>query len=353
MLLEETIGSIPDEDTAAAALAKKRLDSMAKLPGSLGELENAVIRLAGFQKTSRPDINRKAAVVFCADNGVVAEGVSSSAQWITAAQAVNFARGGGVVNAFARRLPADVWVIDVGIACDYDEPRIRRQVVRRGTGNMASGPAMTRQECVRAIETGILTAQDLAGDGVRLAIAGEMGIGNTTTASAVSAVLLGCPPEEVTGRGSAGEQGVSHKKEIARRALERNQPDPADPIDILSKVGGLEIAAMCGLYLGGAAHGVAVMIDGMISSAAALCAIRLAPRCLCAMFPSHCTAESAGKRLLDALGLRPLITAGLCLGEGTGGLLGAGLLDSALAAYYETAALRDLGRVGREGDDEA
>lgn len=342
MQLQDILHNLPSPDETAMSLAKERLDSMAKLPGSLGELETAVIRLAGFQGTSRPDISRKTSVVFCADNGVVAEGITPSAQRVTAAQAVNFARGGGVVNAFARRLPADVLVIDVGIACEYDEPRVVRRVVRRGTGNIVRGPAMTREECRKALETGICTAKELADKGVRLAVAGEMGIGNTTTASAVSAVLLGRSPEEVTGKGAGGQQGVPHKAAIVRRALELNRPVPADPIDILSKVGGLDIAAMCGLYLGGAAYGVAVMIDGLISSAAALCAVRLAPACIHALFPSHCTAESAGKWLLDALGLRPLITAGLCLGEGTGGLLGAGLLDSALAAYYETAGLDEL-----------
>ncbi len=339
---EEISHRLAPPDDAAMAKAKARLDSLAKLPGSLGELENAVIRLAGFQRTDRPSIGRKTAVVFCADNGVVAEGVTPSAQRITAAQAANFARGGGVVNAFARRAGAGVLVVDVGIACEYDEPRIQQKVIRRGTGSIARGPAMTREECLRGIEAGILTAAELAENGTELAIAGEMGIGNTTTASAVSAVLLGCPPEEVTGRGAGGSGGVSHKVAVVRRALEINRPDSGDPIDILSKVGGLDIAAMCGLYLGGAAYGVAVMVDGMISSAAALCAVRLAPLCASALFASHCTAEKAGPRLLEALGLRPLITAGLCLGEGTGGLLGAGLLDSALAAYYETAALADL-----------
>ncbi len=341
-MLEATLHHIRPAEEAAMVLAGRRLDSLAKLPGSLGELETAVIRLAGFQRTDRPEIARKTAVVFCADNGVTAEGVTPSDQRITAAQAVNFARGGGVVNAFARRLPADVLVIDVGIATAYDEPAVLRRTIRAGTGNIARGPAMSREECLRAVETGIRTAEELSRSGVRLAVAGEMGIGNTTTASAVSAVLLGRSPEEVTGRGAGGESGVSHKAMIVRRALEINRPDPADPLDILQKVGGLDIAAMCGLYLGGAAHGMAVMIDGLISSAAALCAVRLAPHCVHALFPSHCMAETAGKWLLEALGLRPLITAGLCLGEGTGGLLGAGLLDSALAAYYETAALDSL-----------
>lgn len=341
-ILNKTLQCIRPADETAMARAKQRLDSLAKLPGSLGELETAVIRLAGFQRTDRPTIAQKASVVFCADNGVTSEGVTPSDQRITAAQAVNFARGGGVVNAFARRLPADVLVIDVGIATEYEEPAVLRRTVRLGTENIAYGPAISREECIQAVETGICTAEELSRSGVRLAVAGEMGIGNTTTASAVSAVLLGRSPEEVTGRGAGGERGVSHKAAIVRRALEINRPDPSDPIGIMQKVGGLDIAAMCGLYLGGAAHGVAVMIDGLISSAAALCAVRLAPDCIHALFPSHCTAETAGKWLLEALGLRPLITAGLCLGEGTGGLLGAGLLDSALAAYYETTSLDSL-----------
>lgn len=342
MTIEDIRGWIRPADESSMKQARVRLDRMAKLPGSLGELETAVVRLAGLQRASQPDIRCKTAVVFCADNGVIRQGVTPSEQKVTAAQAVNFARGGGVVNAFARKAGAEVLVVDVGIATPYAEPKVVRRTVRTGTGDISREPAMSREECLAAVEVGIDTALTLSRSGCRLAVAGEMGIGNTTTASAVSAVLLGRPPEEVTGRGAGGTSVVARKTEVVRRAIENNRPDPNDPVDILAKVGGLDIAAMCGLYLGGAAAGMAVMIDGLISSAAALCAVRLVPGAIIALFPSHMTAEAAGPLLMRSLGLRPLIDAGLCLGEGTGGLLGALLLDSALAAYNEVVSIDDI-----------
>ena len=341
-MLNSILKQINPADESSMQSAKKRLDQLAKLPGSLGELETAIIRLAGLQQTDRPDIRKKTSVVFCADNGVVSEGVTPSDTSVTAAQAVNFVRGGGVVNAFARRVGADVMVVDVGIATEYSEPKVLCRRIRPGTDNIAQGPAMTRSECIAAIEAGIDTAVTLHNKGSRLLVAGEMGIGNTTTASAVTSVLLRQPPEAVTGRGAGTAERIAYKASVIRRAIEINNPDPDDPIDILSKVGGLDIAAMCGLYLGGAATRTAVMMDGLISSAAALCACRLMPDARCAVFPSHCTTETAGPLLLKELGFRPLISAGLCLGEGTGGLLGAQLIDDALAAYYEVINLDSL-----------
>lgn len=342
MTWQEAADRIVPPQAGAQRQAQARWDTLAKLPGSLGALEEAVSRLAGIQGSADPCLDQKLALVLCADNGVVAQGVTPSAMAVTAAQAVNFARGGGVINAFARRAGADVRVVDVGIACPYTEPAVLDRAVRRGTGDIASGPAMTAAECRATVEAGIGLARDAAAEGCRLVIVGEMGIGNTTTASAVAAVLLGCDVQEVTAKGAGTCERVAHKAAVLRRALAVNRPDPADPLDVLAKVGGLDLAAMCGVYLGCAAAGVAAVMDGVISCAAALAAVRLAPAAREYLFPSHCSAEPAGPRLLEAMGFSPLITAGMCLGEGTGGALAAVLLDCALAAYRETAALRDI-----------
>ena len=344
MTLEEATEAIKAPDEAAMQAAKAWWDSRAKLPGSLGALETMVIRLAGIQRTARPQALRKRAVVFCADNGVAAQGVTPSSVNVTADQAVNFVRGGGTINAFARGCGAQVQVVDVGIATDYEEPGVLRRTIRRGTGDIAAGPAMTPEECRAAVETGIAAAAEAADEGIQIVITGEMGIGNTTTSSAVAALLLDKPLETVTARGAGTPERVAHKIEVLRRAIALNQPDPGDPLDVLAKVGGLDIAALCGLYIGCAARGLAAFIDGVISGAAALCAARLAPPSREYMLPSHCSAEPAGRLLLEALGFSPLLTAGMCLGEGTGGALGALLLDQALAAYTDVVGIEDIGR---------
>ena len=342
MTLEEAAAVVRSPDEAAMKAAKARWDSRAKLPGSLGGLETLVIRLAGVQRNPMPRAEHKRAVVFCADNGVAVQGVTPSPVHITADQAVNFARGGGTINVFARGCGAQVQVIDVGVATDYDEPGVLRRVVRRGTGDITAGPAMTAAECRAAVETGVAAACEAAREGIQILITGEMGIGNTTTSSAVAALLLDQPLELVTAKGAGTPQRTAHKIEVLRRAIACNHPDPADPLDVIAKVGGLDIAALCGLYIGCAANGLAAFVDGVISGAAALCAARLVPLSRNYMLPSHCSAEPAGRLLLDALGLSPLITAGMCLGEGTGGALGALLLDQALAAYYNVVGIDEI-----------
>jgi len=223
--------------------------------------------------------------------------------------------------------------VDVGIATPYEEPAVKNCRIRKGTGNIAKEPAMTREECAQAIALG----KRLAGEGGDLLIPGDMGIGNTTTASAVTAVLLGLPPAAVAARGAAGDP--VHKIEVIERALALHKPDAADSMDVLCKVGGLDIAALCGMFLGARQ---AVMIDGFISGAAALCAAQIDPGCKEYMIASHCTAEAAGGLQLKALGLKPLITANMCLGEGTGGALAAVLLDCALGAYREIITLEEM-----------
>lgn len=342
MTLEQAAAAIRPPDGAAMQAARRRLDTRAKLPGSLGELETGIIRLAGMARTPWPCIAQKQVLVLCADNGVVAEGISPSSPAVTAAQAVNFARGGGTINAFARRAGAQVRVVDVGIASPYEEDRVEKRIIRRGTANIAAGPAMSPEECRRAVETGIALACEAANAGTQMILTGEMGIGNTTTASAVAALLLGLAPETVTARGAGTAEKTAHKAAVIRRAITCSAPDADNPLDILAKVGGLDMAAMCGVYIGGAARGLPVVMDGVISCAAALAAVRLVPAAAAYLLPSHCSAEPAGPLLLGALGMKPLITAGLCLGEGTGAVLGAALLDFALDAYEQVVGIDEI-----------
>lgn len=344
MTIENLIRQIRQPDASAQNEAQRRWDSLAKLPGSLGALETIVVRLAGIQRTAHPTLRRKHTLVFCADNGVLAEGVSPSAQEVTAAQAVNFARGGGAINVFSEAVDAAVTVVDVGIAATYHEPRILDRRIRRGTANIAAEPAMTRAECERAVLCGAQLALDAAADGVDLLILGEMGVGNTTTSGAVSAVLLDKPIELLVSCGAGSIERMAHKAEVIRRAISCNRPDPHDPIDVLTKVGGLELAALCGAFLGAAAAGIAAVVDGVIAGAAALCAVRLAPEAQAYLLQSHCSAEPGARHQLEALGLQPLIDAGLCLGEGTGAALAAGLFDRALEAYERLIRLDALSR---------
>ncbi|MCI8554553.1 MAG: nicotinate-nucleotide--dimethylbenzimidazole phosphoribosyltransferase [Clostridiales bacterium] len=344
MTLNETLNRIQPVDTEAACAAQGRWAQLAKLPGSLGGLETAVSRLAAVQGSAKPSIHPRRTVIFCADNGVTAEGVTPSARSITSAQALNFVRGGGVINAFSRGIGAEVTVVDVGIASTCCEPGLRSLPVRKGTANIVEGPAMTAAECLRAVEVGISLAEECAAAGIRLAVGGEMGVGNTTTAGAVAAVLLNLPPERITVPGAGGSDGLSHKTEVIRRAISCNRPRASSPLDVLARVGGLDIAALCGFYLGCAAHRIAAVLDGVISCAAALCAVRLSSLSRDYLFPSHQSAGPAGGLLLEALGFAPLITAELCLGEGTGAALGVLLLDAALRAYRETVLLADIER---------
>ena len=237
MTLSDALSRICPGNIQTAQAARQRFSDLAILPGSLGLLEDTVVRLAALQGSTQPLSSPKRTVIFCADNGVTAEGVTPSPSYMTAAQAVNFARGGGVINVFSRRAEAPVLVVDVGIAVPYWEPRIRAAFVRKGTDNIVRGPAMTREECLHTLETGISLAAEAAADGIRVAIPGEMGIGNTTTTGAVASVLLGIPPEELVPHGSAGEAGAAHKAEVIRRALAVNRPDPSDPLGYPSQGG--------------------------------------------------------------------------------------------------------------------
>ena len=334
MTLEEVIQGIVPADRKAMDRAKARWDSIAKPLGSLGALEDAVIRIAGMTGSPDVDLSRRAVVVMCADNGVVAEGVTQTGQEVTAIVAENMSTGDTSVCAMSRAAGAEVVPVDIGTAVPVMGARIRQKCVRRGTANMTQGPAMSREEAVQAILAGVEIARELRGQGVKLLATGEMGIGNTTTSSAVVSVLLDRDPEEVTGRGAGlTTDGLHRKVEAIRKAVQVNAPDPEDAVDVLAKVGGLDIAGLAGVFLGGAICHIPVVIDGFISSAAALCAARIAPEAADYMMPSHRSGEPAGGMVLEALDLSPFIECGMSLGEGSGAVAVIPLLEMGLEVY--------------------
>lgn len=343
MTLEQTITQIPGHQAKAMEQAKKRWDTIAKPLDSLGLLEEAVVRIAGLTGDSGYRIDKRCVAVLCADNGVVAQGVTQTGSEITALVAENLTRGESCVCRMARMAHCDVVPVDIGICTDVDAPGLWQCKVAYGTEDIALRPAMTRQQAVQALETGIGLVARLKEQGYQLIATGEMGIGNTTTSSAVAAVLLGQPVEVVTGRGAGLSTGGLHKKiQVIRQAIERHRPDPEDPVDVLCKVGGYDIAGLAGLCLGGALYQVPILLDGMISAVAALCALRLCPASQCAMVASHVSAEPAGAMLLQALGLKPMITAGMRMGEGTGAMAALPLLDMAYDIYHAMSTFDDI-----------
>ena len=342
MTLEEVVRGIVPADQAAMEQARRRWDSIAKPLGSLGLLEEAVVRMAGIAGSPNVDISRRAVVVMCADNGVVARGVTQTGQEVTAIVAENMSSGDTSVCAMARAANAQVVPVDVGVARPLTGERVVQRNIRRGTADMTLGPAMTRSEAERAVLVGVEVAQGLCAQGINLLATGEMGIGNTTTSSAIAAVLLDRPVEDMTGRGAGlSSEGLQRKIAAIRTAVSVNRPDPADVLDVLHKVGGLDIAGLAGVFLGGALCRVPVLVDGFISSVAALAAARLCPACKDYMLGSHASEEPASKLVLSALGLRPFLYAGMRLGEGTGAVAVMPLLDMGLAVYREMATFED------------
>lgn len=334
MKLQETISKIRPIDRDSMDAARRRFTQIAIPLGSLGLLEDTIIQLAGIRRTARPTIAKRAVVAFCADNGVVAQGVTQCGQEVTAVVTENMGQGKSTVCLMAQHIGMDVFPVDIGVARAVSGEKIIRRKIRYGTADMTRAPAMTRDEAIRAVETGIEMAERCAAEGYELLCVGEMGIGNTTTSAAVTAALLSVPAERVTGRGAGlSSDGLQKKIKAIETALSMHQPNKNDPIDIIAKVGGLDIAGMTGLYLGGAACGLPVVVDGVIACAAALLAVRLGPAARDYMIASHQSEEPAGRLLLDALSAKPFITAGMRLGEGTGAVAAVSLIDLALAAY--------------------
>ncbi|MGN0625886.1 MAG: nicotinate-nucleotide--dimethylbenzimidazole phosphoribosyltransferase [Oscillospiraceae bacterium] len=343
MNLQQTIQSIRPLDTDAMETAARRWDSIAKPLHSLGLLEEAVIRIAGMQKTAQVSLSPRALLVFCADNGVVAQGVTQTDQSVTAIVTENFTLGKTSSCVMAKKAGVDLIPVDIGVAKEMNIPGLLQEKIRMGTDDLTQGPAMRREEAIQALETGIRLARWLAEKGYRAIATGEMGIGNTTTSAAVAAVLLGRDPSDVTGVGAGlPAKGLIRKVEAIRRGIAVNRPDAGDPLDVLAKVGGLDLAGIAGAFLGGASAGVPVIIDGFISAAAALVAARLCPACADYMLASHVSAEPAGQMLLDALGHRAILHAGMCLGEGTGAVALFPVLDMGLAVYEQMSSFSDI-----------
>ena len=334
MTLEETIRKIRPVDAAAMAAAKQHWDGLGKPLGSLGRLEKALIQIAGIQRTGDVHIDRKALVIMCADNGVVEEGVTQCGQEVTATVAENFLDEKSCVAIMCRRAGTKICPVDIGMA--VDTPRVEKRKIAYGTKNMAKEPAMTREQAVAAIEVGIAKAEELHAQGYEMLATGEMGIGNTTTSSAIAAVYLGMDEETVTGRGAGlSSHGLQRKIHAIKQAIAVNQPDPEDPLDVLAKVGGLDIAGMCGLFLGGAAQQMPVVMDGFISQVAALTAVRLVPECADYILASHVSEEPGANILLKALEKDAFLTCGMRLGEGSGAVALFPILDFASDIYHK------------------
>lgn len=335
MELNTLLREIGPEDGAAREAARRHWNSCAKPLGGLGLLETALEDIAALTGSAEVDIRERAVLVLCADNGVVRQGVTQSPSSVTAVVTENLAAGRTSVCHMARTANCRVVPVDMGVLDFPETPGVLSRRVGNGTADISEGPAMTRAQAEQAVLTGVELVREEAERGTRLLATGEMGIGNTTTSSAVAGVLLGRPAEEMTGRGAGlSNEGLSRKVAVVRRALSLNRPDPEDIPDVLSKVGGFDIAGMCGIFLGGALYRIPVLIDGFISAVAALCALRLCPAAGKAMLASHVSAEPAGRAVLEALGKRPLITAGMHLGEGTGAVAAMPLLDMACAVYH-------------------
>lgn len=341
MELCELISQIMPPDAGAMAAARERQAQLAKPPGSLGRLEDLSIQLAGMTGKVHNEVTKKHLLVFAADNGVVAEGVASSPQSVTLMQTVNLTRHKTGASALCKHFGCGITVCDVGVNADISEPKVLNRKIAYGTRNIAEGPAMSREQAVSAILTGAEVAMQTPADVLGI---GEMGIGNTTTSAAVLSVLLDADVAAVTGRGGGiTDESFLKKKQVIQRAIAVNAPDKNDVIDVLSKVGGFDLAAMCGAFLGAAASRRPVVIDGFISAVAALCAYRLCPVAVHYFIPSHASFEVGYKLAMDAMGLEPLFLLGMRLGEGSGCPLAFQVLEAACAVMNEMATFDQAG----------
>lgn len=341
MECEKWCNRIAPPDEAAMKSARQRQAELAKPPGSLGRLEELSIQLAGITGKVRNRLDRKHLLVFAADNGVVAEGVSCTPQQVTLQQTVNLTRGKTGAATLCEHFGCELTVCDVGVNGEIDDEKVLNRKIAYGTKNMAKEPAMTRKQALRAIDTGFTLATDTQADVLGI---GEMGIGNTTTSSAVLAVLLGVNVSAVTGRGGGlTDESFVRKKAVIEKAISLHAPDPADPVNVLAKVGGLDIAAMCGAFLGAAATHRPVVIDGFISAVAALCAVRLCPNAKYYLIPSHASYEIGYRLCMEALQLRPMLALDMRLGEGSGCPLAFAVLDAACAVINDMATFTQSG----------
>ena len=342
-LLAGTLEKISDLNGAAMEAARTRQQRLTKPDGSLGRLEALSVQLAGITGDLRPSLLPRTVIVCAADHGVTEENVSAYPQEVTYQMVLNFLAGGGAINVLARQFGAKVTVLDVGINADLPQHMLLRDLkVRRGTGNLLQKRAMKRPEVIEAIEAGITVANAEIKSGSRLLITGDMGIGNTTASAAVTAALTGLATEEVTGPGTGlGLMGWRRKCEVVHQAIELHKPDPEDPIDVLSKVGGLELAAIAGVVLAAAAAKVPVLLDGIVSTAGAAIAVCLSPDAKNVMIAGHRSTEPGHRVLLNYLDLTPVLDLDLRLGEGTGGMMAVPLLEAAVSTLNEMATFEE------------
>jgi len=347
----DLIASIPPLDENAMQAARARQQILTKPAGSLGRLEDLAIQVAGITGQSLPTVERKAVIVMAGDHGVTAEGVSAYPSAVTVQMVYNFLRGGAAINVLARQAGARVAIVDIGVAGAIEHPELIARKVMPGTANMATGAAMTREQALTAIQVGIDVLNTQVEQGLDLVATGDMGIGNTTASSALTAALLGIPAEQVTGRGTGLDDAqLSHKVQVIERALALNVPDPNDPLDVLAKVGGLEIAGLVGVILAAAARRIPIVIDGFISGAAALVVARLSPTAVRYFIASHTSVEQGHQYILQELGLTPLLHLNLRLGEGTGAALAMHLVEAAVRTHREMATFTEAGVSTREDE---
>lgn len=341
MELSDITNAILPLDAAAMAAARERQAQLAKPPGSLGRLEDLSVQLAGITGKIHNQIEKKHLLVFAADNGVVAEGVTSAPQSVTLMQTVNLTRHKTGASTLCRHFGCEITVCDVGVNAEIQEPKVLNRKIAYGTQNIAHGPAMKREQALQAIRTGFELAQATEADVIGI---GEMGIGNTTTSAAVLSVLLNADVEAVTGRGGGiTDESFQKKKQVIKTAIAINHPDKNDVIAVLSKVGGFDLAAMCGAFLGCAAKRCPVVIDGFISAVAALCAYKLCPLAVQYFIPSHASYEIGYKLAMDVMGLQPIFLLGMRLGEGSGCPLAFEVLRAACAIINDMATFDQAG----------
>jgi nicotinate-nucleotide--dimethylbenzimidazole phosphoribosyltransferase len=348
----ERVASIAPLDTAAMELARTRQQQLTKPAGSLGRLEDIAIHIAGITKQPLPRIQHKAVIIMAGDHGVTSEGVSAYPSAVTPQMVYNFLQGGAAINALAQYVGARVIVVDVGVAADIAHPDVLSRKVAFGTANMVLEPAMTRAQMLGAIQVGIDVCEALLEQGVDLVATGDMGIGNTTASSAITAALLQTPAALVTGHGTGiSDEQLTHKVEVIEKALARHTPNPEDPFDILMKVGGLEIAGLVGVIVTAASRRVPIVIDGFISSAAALVAVEFNPLIREYLLAGHASVERGHRLILERLGLFPLLDLQLRLGEGTGAVLAMSIIEAALRAHCEMATFEEAGVSQRKEEE--
>jgi nicotinate-nucleotide--dimethylbenzimidazole phosphoribosyltransferase len=351
-LISEAITRVQPLDERAMSLASARLDSLTKPIGSLGRLEELAVQIAGITGEPQPAARKKAIILMAADHGVAAEGVSAYPQSVTRQMVLNYLRGGAAISVLARQIEARIVVVDMGVIGDLPrDSGVIHNRIAEGTRNIAEEPAMSYAEAVASVEAGVRIGADAIGDGANLLLLGDMGIANTTASSAITAVLLGPPPEEVCGRGTGlDDEALARKSAMVRRAIEVNHPNQNDPLAVLAALGGFEIGGLAGVLLAGAAARVPVVLDGFITGAAALLAARLCRAVVPYLIAGHCSTEPGHRLILEALRLEPLLRLDLRLGEGTGAALAAHLTDDAIAVLIEMATFEEAGVANRRPD---